>query len=380
MNTSLFQGKLSFQKWKINKLADNNTYLEINLKNLSSNLNFLRSKINSTTKLLAVTKANGYGSDSIEVSKFLENKVDYFAVAYTSEGVELRKNKIKSPILILHPQRGDFDIIQEYNLEPSIYSFMILNEYIDKQCNIPIHIKFNTGLNRLGFSKKNLTKLCKILLDEKITVNYILSHLAASEDIKEKSFTKKQIEKFLCISDEFENLTNKTVKKHLLNTSGILNYSDYQFDMVRSGIGLYGYGNDKKYESKLKPVHSLFSSISQIHEIKEGESVGYNRAFIANENCRIGIVPIGHADGISRSIGNRKGKVLVNNSLCDIIGNVCMDMIMIELNDENIKEGDKVILFDENSQNSEKFSEYSNTISYEILTSISKRIKRKFIV
>lgn len=380
MNTSLFQEKLSFQKWKINKLADNNTYLEINLKNLASNLDFLRSKIKSTTKLLAVTKANGYGSDSLEVSKFLDNKVDYFAVAYTSEGVELRKNKIKSPILILHPQIGDFDIIQEYSLEPSIYSFMVLNEYIDKKCNIPVHIKFNTGLNRLGFSKKNLTKLCKILLDEKITVNYILSHLAASEDTKEKSFTKKQIEKFLSISDEFENLTNKAVKKHLLNTSGILNYSDYQFDMVRSGIGLYGYGNDKKYESKLKPVHSLFSSISQIHEVKEGESVGYNRAFIANENCRIGIVPIGHADGISRSIGNRKGKVMVNNSLCDIIGNVCMDMIMIELNDGNIKEGDKVILFDENSQNSEKFAEYANTICYEVLTSISKRIKRKFII
>lgn len=380
MSMSLFQEKLSFQKWKINKLADNNTYLEINLKNLASNLNFLRSKIKSTTKLLAVTKANGYGSDSIEVSKFLENKVDYFAVAYTSEGVELRKNKIKSPILILHPQIGDFDTIQEYNLEPSIYSFKILNEYIDKQCNIPVHIKFNTGLNRLGFSKKNLSELCRILLDEKISVKYILSHLAASEDIKEKSFTKKQIEKFLSISDEFEDLTNKAVKKHLLNTSGILNYSDYQFDMVRSGIGLYGYGNDKQYESKLKPVHSLYSSISQIHEVKKGESVGYNRAFLANKNCRIGIVPIGHADGISRSIGNRKGKVLVNNSLCDIIGNVCMDMIMIELNDEKIKEGDKVILFDENSQNSEKFAEYSNTISYEVLTSISRRIKRKFII
>ena len=380
MSMSLFQEKLSFQKWKINKLADNNTYLEINLKNLASNLDFLRSKIKSTTKLLAVIKANGYGSDSIEVSKFLDDKVDYFAVAYSYEGVELRKNKIKSPILILHPQLGDFNIIQKYNLEPSIYSFMILNEYIDKKCNIPVHIKFNTGLNRLGFSKNNLTKLCKILLDEEIRVNYILSHLAASEDIKEKAFTKKQIEKFLSISNEFENLTNKAVKKHLLNTSGILNYSDYQFDMVRSGIGLYGYGNDRKFDSKLKPVHSLFSSISQIHKIKEGESVGYNRAFTATKNCRIGIVPVGHADGISRSIGNRKGKVLVNNYLCDIIGNVCMDMIMIELNDNNIKEGDKVILFDEKSQNSEKFAKYSNTISYEVLTSISKRIKRKFII
>ena len=360
-------------------MADNNTYLEINLKNLASNLDFLRSKIKSTTKLLAVTKANGYGSDSIEVSKFLDDKVDYFAVAYSYEGVELRKNKIKSPILILHPQLGDFNMIQKYNLEPSIYSFMILNEYIDKKCNIPVHIKFNTGLNRLGFSKNNLTKLCKILLDEEIRVNYILSHLAASEDIKEKAFTKKQIEEFLSISNKFEKLTNKAVKKHLLNTSGILNYSDYQFDMVRSGIGLYGYGNDRKFDSKLKPVHSLFSSISQIHKIKEGESVGYNRAFTASKNCRIGIVPVGHADGISRSIGNRKGKVFVNNSLCDIIGNVCMDMIMIELNDKNIKEGDKVILFDENSQNSEKFAEYSNTISYEVLTSISKRVKRKFI-
>ncbi len=149
---SLFQEKLSFQKWKTNKLADNNTYLEINLKNLASNLDFIRSKIKSKTKLLAVTKANGYGSDSIEISKFLDNKVDYFAVAYTSEGVELRKNKIKSPIVILHPQIGDFDKIQDFNLEPNIYSFMILNEYIDKKCNIPIHIKFNTGLNRLGFS------------------------------------------------------------------------------------------------------------------------------------------------------------------------------------------------------------------------------------
>ena len=358
-------------------MADNNTYLEINLKNLASNLNFLRSKIKSTTKLLAVTKANGYGSDSIEVSKFLENKVDYFAVAYTSEGVELRKNKIKSPILILHPQIGDFDTIQQYNLEPSIYSFMILNEYIDKQCSIPVHIKFNTGLNRLGFSKKNLSKLCRILLDEKIPVNYILSNLAASEDIKEKSFTKKQIEKFLSISVEFENLTNKSVKKHLLNTSGILNYSDYQFDMVRSGIGLYGYGNDKKYESKLKPVHSLFSSISQIHEVKKGESVGYNRAFIANENCRIGIVPIGHADGISR-LFSKNAHVFISGKKAEVLGNICMDVLMINLNGINCDEGDEVVVFD-SKNNAEDFSKSVGTISYEILTNFSRRIERKIL-
>lgn len=362
---------------------NNNTYLKINLKNLVANFLFLKSKISDTTKFLGVVKAFGYGSDSIQIAKCLEkHSIDYLAVAYTSEAIQLRENGIKIPILVLHPQIGDFKSIFQYDLEPNIYSFKILNEFINYKSinpNQAIHLKFNTGLNRLGFKYSDINTLCAIITSNNINIKYIFSHLGASEDLSEIQFTESQIKLFEKISEDMEKKLNRRIDKHLLNTSGILNFSDYQYNMVRSGIGLYGFGNDYNYKSNLKPVVSLISTISQIHEIKKGESVGYNRGFIADKNTKVGIVPIGHADGISRALGNRKGKLVVNDIRCDIIGNVCMDMLMIDISIADCNEGDEVIIFDEEKQTAEDFSKYSDTISYEILTSISQRIRRTYL-
>ncbi len=361
----------------------NNTYIKINLKNLIQNFNFLKSKISKKTKFMAIVKASGYGSDAIEIAKCLEkNKVDYLSVAYLSEAIQLRKNGINNPILVLHPQLDDFNEIIEYNLEPNIYSFKVLNKFLNcrgQNFNYPIHVKFNTGLNRLGFLYSDINDLTKIIISKKINVKYIFSHLAASEDKSETEFTNNQIKLFEKINEKIEENLNRKIDKHLLNTSGILNFPEQEYNMVRSGIGIYGYGNDLVFQKHLLPVISLISTISQIHKIKKGESVGYNRGFIASDDTRIGIVPIGHADGISRILGNRKGKLLVNNIKCDIIGNVCMDMLMIDISNLDCNEGDEVIIFDENNQTAEDFSKYSNTISYEILTSVSSRIKRVYI-
>jgi alanine racemase len=331
---------------------------------------------------MAIVKASGYGSDAVKIAKCLEkNNVDYLAVAYLFEAIQLRDNGVLSPILVLHPQIGDFNKMIEYNLEPNIYSFKILDEFLKyrvQNLNHPIHIKFNTGLNRLGFLLSDIDNLTEIIISKKINVKYIFSHLGASEDLSELDFTKRQIKSFEKINNKIEKNLSRKIDKHLLNTSGILNFPKQEYNMVRSGIGLYGYGNNLMFRKYLLPIVSLISSISQIHYIEKNQSVGYNRGFVATKKTKIGIVPIGHADGIPRSLGNRKGKLLVNNIKCDIIGNVCMDMLMIDITGMDCNEGDQVVIFDEKNQTAEDFSKYSNTISYEILTSASSRIKRVY--
>ena len=267
-------------------------------------------------------------------------------------------------------------------MEPSIYSFRILSFFIEalknkNKTSYPYQIKFNTGLNRLGFLKKDIDKLSQLIKPN--LPKYIFSHLGASEDLDEKKYTEKQIKEFISIDKALENKLTTPLKKHLLNTSGILNFSEYQFDMVRSGIGLYGFGNDIKYENNLKPVLSLKTIISQIHEIKAGSSVGYNKGFTAKANSVIATLPIGHADGIGRQYGNKKGEVLLGDKMAKIVGNVCMDMLMIDVTEIKCKEGDEVVFFDDNSYSAEEFSKKANTISYELISSISRRIKRVVI-
>lgn len=358
-------------------LETQESIVEINLFNLKNNLSFLRSKLNSDTKVMAVVKASAYGSDSVIISNFLEQeRIDYLAVAYCSEGVFLRKSGIKAPILVMHPQIEDFKEIIDFNLEPSIYSFRILNSFFEamkSDSEYPFQIKFNTGLNRLGFSENEITKLVKSLDGKR--PKFIFSHLGASDE-KDKDFTNCQIKKFISISDKFDLRIKNVTKKHLLNTSGILNFNDYQFDMVRSGIGLYGFGNDERFRNSLKPIISLKTVISQIHEINKGEYVGYNRGYKAVEKTKIATLPIGHADGISRSCGHGKVKVIINDSSVSTIGNICMDMLMVDISNVNCREGDEVIIFDDKNLTAEDLGCQTNTISYEVLTSISNRIKR----
>ena len=359
------------------------TVLEIDLSALEHNFKLLRSKLATETKFLAVVKAFGYGGDAVVVAQFLESLgVDYFAVAYAKEGVALRDAGVKTPILVLHPQPVNFKEIIARCLEPSLYSARILNAFLNTaesegQKNYPIHIKFNTGLNRLGFWENDVDYIVNSLeKSSALKVKSIFSHLAASEDFNEQEFTLSQIENFKKIASEFQQKSGQDPMLHQVNTSGILNYHrEAQFDMVRCGIGLYGFGNDPQFTSQLKNVFSLKSVISQIHMIEPNESVGYNRAFKAEHYMKTATLPIGHADGIHRALGNKKGFVSIGKKKAPIIGNVCMDMIMIDITEIDCHEGDEVVIFD--SQDSiNTLAKNANTISYELLTAISQRVKR----
>ena len=361
------------------------TTLELDLVALEHNYNYLRTKLHPSTMFLAVVKAFAYGSDSVIIAKKLEKLgIDYLAVAYAREGMVLREAGIKTPILVLHAQPSNYFMIIKYCLEPSIYSPRVLREFLkitkaEKQKAYPVHLKFNTGLNRLGFWENDIDYISDVLANrEELKIKSIFSHLAASEDKSEETFSNHQINSFIKIARELNSKLRISPFMHILNTSGILNYPEAQFQMVRSGIGLYGYGNEARYDAELLPVATLKTVISQIHTIEPNESVGYNRAFKAEGHKKTATLPLGHADGIGRQYGNGKASVLVNGAKAPIIGNVCMDMIMIDISDIECNEGDEVIVFGK-GHSAETFATGANTISYEVLTGISQRVKRVII-
>ena len=359
------------------------TILELNASAVLHNLKYFKSLIQNT-KILIVIKAFGYGSDAIEIAEIVKNDVSYFAVAYANEGVALRKAGIKTPILILHPQISNLNEIVEFNLEPNLYNKFILDAFLkladtSKLNNYPIHLKFNTGLNRLGFKEHEMEFIASRLFDNNsISIISIFSHLAASEDKNERIYSLNQISEFKKIGENFVRIFGFKPMMHMTNTSGIINYPQAHFDMVRLGIGLYGFANNEEETSKLRNVLSLKSIISQISLINKGESVGYNRAFKASKYLKTATIPIGHADGISRRLGNGKGYVQIKNKKAMIVGNVCMDMIMVDITDIDCKEGDEVIIFD-NQKTVENLAKNSGTISYELLTAISQRIRREVV-
>lgn len=357
------------------------TVLEINGSALEHNLNYFKQKLHPETKILAVVKAFGYGSDGVKVATFLQDKVDYFAVAYAHEGIALREADINTPILVLHPQIQNLQAIVAYRLEPNLYNFKIFNAFLNfadetHLMNYPIHLKFNTGLNRLGFWHTDIPEILATLKGfNPVKVQSLFSHLAASEDLEEKDFTTNQINNFTYVTQQFYKYLDYEPILHILNTSGVVNYAKAQFDMVRIGIGLYGFGNDEQETSQLKNTHNLTSIISQIHAIDPGETVGYNRAFTAKRPSKSATIPIGHADGISRRLGHKKGHVIINNQKAPIIGNVCMDMIMVDVTKIDCEEGDKVIIFNQQRM-IQNIADISETIVYETLTAISQRVKK----
>jgi alanine racemase len=331
---------------------------------------------------MAIVKAFGYGSDAVEAAKELAQLgVDYFAVAYVNEGVALRDAGIETPVLVLHPQPVNFEILIDRCLEPTLYSSRIFNSFVSTaeekgQENYPVHIKFNTGLNRLGFLDSDIDWIVENLSRTKtIKAVSLFSHLAASEDEQEREFTLQQINQFKIISAEMIQKLGYSPLLHQSNTSAIINYPEANFDMVRTGIGLYGYGNSATEDKHLKPVATLKSVISQIHEIEPGETVGYNRAYRAKGYEKTATIPLGHADGISRQLGNEMGSVLIHGKKAPIIGNVCMDMLMVNITGVDCKEGDEVIILGKN-QTAVQLAEAMGSISYELLTAISQRVKR----
>lgn len=358
------------------------TTLEIDLTALEHNFNHLRSRLQPKTKFLAVVKAFAYGSDMVTISKKLESlNVDYFAVAYAKEGLLLREAGIKKPILVLHPQIANLNELIDRCLEPSLYSSRMLHAFLKVasekgQKDYPVHLKFNTGLNRLGFWESDVDFIYEELKGRTaLKIVSVFSHLAASEDASEREFSLRQIETFKKISDVLAQKLAYRPMRHMLNTSGIINYPNAQFEMVRSGIGLYGYGNDPEVDHLLRPVATLKTIISQLHKIEPGESVGYNRGFVSDGYRITATLPIGHADGIGRQYGGGKTFVLINGKKAPIIGNVCMDMLMVDVTGIDCREGDEVLVFG-GGLSAEQFANTAKTISYELLTAISPRVRR----
>ena len=356
------------------------TMLEIDLGALQHNYSFLKSKLRPETKFLAVVKAFAYGNHNLEVVRCLEEwGVDYFAVAYVPEGEALRRAGINVPIMVFHPQATNFQRAIDAGLEPTLYSPKTLRQFLvtAKEENLyPVHLKFNTGLNRVGFWENDVDYIFDTIGESSsLDIKSVFSHLAASDDPAEEEFTRRQIQNFETTYEAVAARLNNRPVKHILNTSGIMNYADAQFDMVRSGIGLHGYGNDPEYDKELRPLVSLKTIVSQMHKIEPGETVGYNRAYAAPGYQTTATLPLGHADGIGRHFGRMKGHVLVNGKSAPIIGNVCMDMIMIDVTGIDCREGDEVIVFG-GANSAEKFAQQAGTISYELLTGISPRIER----
>ncbi|MDR2382386.1 MAG: bifunctional UDP-N-acetylmuramoyl-tripeptide:D-alanyl-D-alanine ligase/alanine racemase [Prevotellaceae bacterium] len=383
----LLKGGRQFRFERISRLLEiqvHQTVLEINMNAIVNNLNYFRSKLNEGVKLMAMVKASSYGHGSSEIAALLQyHRVDYLAVAYADEGVNLREAGITMPIVVLNTEPDNFDIMIEYLLEPEIYSINSLITFLKTASgmgtgNYPIHIKVDTGMRRLGFVENDLPKLSNILKNrQEIKIASVFSHLAASDESNHDEFTALQIEKFrrFCISLEKE--TGYAFIKHILNSSGIERFPDAQFDMARLGIGLYGIGieENRKY---LANIGTLSSAIVQIKQIDEGETVGYGRHGIATSPKTIATVPIGYADGLNRKLGNGKGYFVVNEKPAPIIGNICMDACMIDITGIDAKEGDRVIIMGETPSVSE-IANAIGTIPYEVLTSISQRVKRVYV-
>jgi alanine racemase len=385
--TILIKGARHFRFENIVSLLEEKTHetvLEINLNAISHNLNFFKSKLKPTTKMMVMVKAFGYGNGGFEIAKLLEHhNVDYLGVAFADEGISLKNAGIKLPIMVLNPETTSFRAIIQHQLEPEIYSLKGLKAFLkiaeqQKIKRFPIHLKLDTGMHRLGFEDGNLDELIAVLKgNECVKVKSILSHMATSDALEHKDFAHFQIELFEKLSTKLMTELQIQPIRHILNTSGISNFTAAQYDMVRLGIGLYGVSNDTEEQKYLENVGTLKSVISQIRTIQAGESVGYGRRFMANKPTRIATIPIGYADGISRLWGNGVGFVAINNHIATIVGSICMDMLMVDITQIDCNEGDSVIIFGE-SPTVSLMAKQLNTIPYEILTSISQRVKRVF--
>lgn len=359
------------------------TVLEINLDALINNLNYYKSKLQPETKIMAMVKAFAYGSGIIEIAHLLQyHRVDYLAVAYADEGVMLRENGITLPVMIMNPSIDSFDKIVDYNLEPEIYSLRslkALTDYLDlHHKEVKIHIKIDTGMHRLGFDKEDISELIDVLNQYPlIKVVSIFSHLAGADECTFDAYTRNQIADFEHMADQVIQKSDASPLKHILNSAGIIRFPEFQFDMVRLGIGLYGIDASEQEQAHLEPIGTLKTRISQIKQLRADQTIGYSRKGIINRYSRIATIGIGYADGFTRKFGNGNGMVMVNGKKVPVVGNVCMDMTMIDVTGIDAEEGDEVIIFGKGLPVHELAARI-DTIPYEILTSISDRVKRVF--
>jgi len=381
----LIKGSRKFHFEQISTMLErkvHRTTLEINLNAIAHNLNYYRSLLDPGVKLMAMVKAFSYGSGSYEIANLLQfQRVDYLGVAYTDEGVALREAGITLPIVVLNPSFGTYELMVEFNLEPEIYSLTGLREFINVLNRVGVssygvHIKIDTGMHRLGFTPDQLSELINILAStNSVRVKSIFSHLAASDEPHHDQFTQHQIATFKQASEILINALGYQPMCHILNTGGIERYPEAQFDMVRLGIGLYGIS--PTLSDKLIHISTLRSKVIQVKHIQPGETVGYSRKGVVDKPTTVVTIPIGYADGLSRMLGNGNYSMMLNGVLVPTIGNISMDTCTLDATGVDVKEGDEVVVFGQHPTISH-MAKALGTIPYEVLTSVSQRVKRVY--
>ncbi|MEJ7766200.1 MAG: bifunctional UDP-N-acetylmuramoyl-tripeptide:D-alanyl-D-alanine ligase/alanine racemase [Chitinophagaceae bacterium] len=385
--TILLKGARVFEFEKISQLLEqkvHQTVLEIDQNSILHNLKEYQKILKPTTRLMAMVKAFSYGSGSFEIANLLQfHKVDYLAVAYADEAVELRKAGITLPIMVMNAEESTFEALVQYNLEPDIYSFNLLNDLGDfiKEKGIsafPVHIELETGMNRLGFELSQLPRLIEDVQKSPFIVKSVFSHLASSEDAQEDDFTSYQAQRFSNACEQIQESVGYIFLKHIANTAAISRLPHLQFDMVRLGIGLYGIDSAANSLLNLIEVSTLRTTIAQIKHLKPGDTVGYGRKGIVSNDATIATVRIGYADGYPRKLGNRKGSMLVKGQLAPVTGSICMDMTMIDITGiAGVQEGDEVIVFGKDLP-VKQVALWAETIPYEMMTGVSQRVKRVY--
>jgi alanine racemase len=385
--TILLKGARMYEFEHIDALLEqkvHQTILEINLSSLVYNLQQFQQLLQPSTKVMAMVKAFSYGSGGYEIANVLQfHKIDYLAVAYADEGVELRKGGISLPIMVMNTDMATFDLLVKYQLEPELYSPGLLKalETFLKNKNMvqfPVHIELETGMHRLGFSEEQVPVLLQSLQTEIFKVQSVFTHLVASEDPEHDQFTIRQADVFHKLCNSLDTVIGYPYIRHIANTSGITRHSSLQLDMVRLGIGLYGIGDNQGASIQLREVSTLKSTIAQIKHIKAGDSVSYGRQGIVQRDSIIATVRIGYADGYPRSLSNGVGKMIVHDRPAPIVGMICMDMTMVDITDiPDVEEGDEVIVFGK-ELSVKQLAHWAQTIPYEILTGVSQRVKRVY--
>jgi alanine racemase len=385
----LLKGARSFGFENISRvlqLKSHDTVFEVNLNRLTDNVNYYRSLLNRDVQLMCMVKAMGYGSGSTDIAKTLQHiGVNYLAVAYADEGVELKQAQINLPVMVMNPEEDAFDDMISYGLEPELYSFNVLHAFARRLDGMgiaepyPVHIKIDTGMHRLGFEEKDLDQLCAELKQlPGLRVKTIFSHLSASDNPAFDNFTRQQMRVFEKAAARLEQALGYTTIKHLCNSAGITRFKEAHYNMVRLGIGMYGIGANPAEQSCLENVGVLKTRISQIKEVDKGETVSYNRSGKIEKKTRIATLPIGYADGFSRLLGNGRHGVYIRGAFCKTVGNICMDMCMVDITGATCSEGDEVIIF-ENAGQIQLMAEALQSISYEVLTNVSARVKRIYV-
>ncbi len=367
------------------QLKKHKTTLEIDLSAVKHNVEVYRSLLPVTCMVLAMVKASSYGSGAVKMAQYLQKiGINYLGVAYADEGVELRKHGITLPILVMNAEEDGFNDIISYQLEPAIYSFKMLDDFIKVLIgegieNYPVHLKFDTGMRRLGFEQSNLDELIAILQTQpEIKLQSVYSHLSDADNEEDATFTLLQIQKFNDIISYLDDVISYSYIKHLANSEAIGNYPSAHFDMVRLGIGMYGYSANDKTKALLQEAVSWKSVVTQVKAIQCGESVGYGCTFVAPKPMKIAIIPVGYADGFRRTLSNGVGNVVIQGVFCPVVGNVCMDMTMVDVTSVEVHEGDAVEIIGEH-QSLSSYAFKMNTIPYEVLTSISSRVHRVYV-